>query len=227
MLFADPWVVAVSKPAGMLVHRGMGADRSETFRLQAVRNLVGVRVHAAHRLDRPTCGVVLFATSGESARRLQESWMAGEVRKRYLGVVRGWMPASEGVRDEPLDDPETGVEKPALTRWRGLGASEIGMPAAGHPTARFSLLELEPSTGRWHQLRRHLSRMAHPLVGDTVHGDRRTNHALRDRFGWWRLLLWARSLEFPHPSTGERTLVEDPGPGILPFWERLERESIG
>lgn len=218
-------MVAVSKPAGMLVHRGMGADRSETFLLQAVRDAVGARVHAVHRLDRPTCGVVLFATGPAAARALQDSWKAGRVRKTYLGVARGWLADPEGLREEALDDPDSGILQEASTRWRTLERIEVPWPSGSHSTSRFSLLELEPRTGRWHQIRRHLSRMAHPLAGDTVHGDRRTNHAIRDRLGFWRLLLWARSLEFPHPATGDAVRIEDDGEGILPQWEALREAA--
>ena len=226
ILLRDEHLVAVAKPAGMLVHRGMGADRSETFLLQSVRDAVGARVHAVHRLDRPTCGVVLFATGPEAARALQESWKAGLVRKTYHGVARGWLAESAGIREEALDDPDTGNLQEAATRWFELERIELPWESGAHPTARFSLLELEPRTGRWHQIRRHLSRMAHPLVGDTVHGDRRTNHLVRDRLGFWRLLLWARTLEFPHPAAGETVRVEDDGAGIRPFWDALREKAI-
>jgi len=223
ILFQDGDIVAVSKPPGMLVHRGMGADRSEEFLLQRVRDMCGSRVHAAHRLDRPTCGVVLFAKSPEMARALQESWKSGAVRKTYMGICRGWMPDSDGLRDESLDDPDTGKLQEARTNWREEGRVELPFPLGGHDTSRFGLLRLEPHTGRWHQIRRHLSRMAHPLVGDTVHGDRRTNHLLQDKLGWWRLMLWARSLELPHPRSGVPLEIHDEGGGIIPFWEELVR----
>jgi tRNA pseudouridine65 synthase len=214
--------VVVSKLPGMLVHRGMGASRDETFLLQAVRDLVGCRVHAIHRLDRPTSGAVLFALDPETARTLTDSWQRGEVRKSYLAIARGWMPESEGLRDEALDDPDNGVLREASTRWKEIARTAVPGSVGPHAEARFCLLEVEPLTGRWHQIRRHFSRMAHPLAGDTTHGDRHTNHFLRDRYGWWQLLLWAKTLEFPHPEDGRTIRVEDREEnGILGKWKAL------
>lgn len=208
ILHRDEHVVAVSKPAGMLVHRGMGASRDETFLLQAVRDLVGAFVHPIHRLDRPTEGVVLFALDSVSARALQEHWQTESVRKTYRAIVRGWISPDEGLRDEALDSPDNGALQEARTRWRTLDRLAIPWPCGPHPGLRLSLLELEPLTGRWHQLRRHLARMGHPIVGDTTHGDRHANHLLRDRLGWWRLHLEATTLLVPHPATGELLRLE-------------------
>ena len=224
LLHRDEHLVVVRKPAGMLVHRGMGASSGEPFLLQSVRDLCGRWVYPVHRLDRPTCGLVVFAFSSESARSLQDAWQTDSVKKRYRAVARGWMPAPEGVRDEPLDSPDNGALQEATTRWRELDRCEVPGPVGKWNSARFSLLELEPSTGRWHQLRRHAARMGHPLAGDTTHGDRHVNHFLRDRYGWWRLMLWAREITFPHPATGEpTTFVDADGNGIDKFWERLSK----
>lgn len=222
VLYQDDEIVVVHKPAGILVHRGMGASAHEPFLLQMVRDLAGKWVYPPHRLDRPTCGLVVFGFSSEVAKILQERWQDGSVRKSYRAIVRGWMSEPQGVRDEPLDSPDNGALQDAVTRWRELDRCTVPMPVGKWPEARFSLQELEPLTGRWHQLRRHFSRMGHPLVGDTTHGDRHTNHFLRDRFDTWRLMLWARELTLPHPATGqEMTFTDSDERGIGPFWDAL------
>jgi len=225
LVYRDDDIVVVHKSAGTLCHRGMGASSHEPFLLQMVRDLCGRWVYPPHRLDRPTCGLVVFTFDPETCRTMQEAWQTGIVKKSYRAIVRGWMPQPEGVRDEALDSPDNGALQEAVTRWRETERCTVNLPFGAHPTARFALVDLEPLTGRWHQLRRHFSRMHHPLVGDTTHGDRHTNKFMETHFGWWRLMLWARELSFPHPVSGETlSFQDDPALGIDKFWHRLRAE---
>lgn len=226
LVHLDETLVVVRKPEGMLVHRGMGASREETFLLQAVRDLVGARIYPVHRLDRPTSGLVVFGRTSEASRSLQDLWREGRVRKTYRAIARGWLPQESSVHDEALDDPDSGILQEARTSLRELERCEIGLPLprSKHPTSRWCLVELEPITGRWHQLRRHLSRLQHPIAGDTTHGDRHVNHFLQERFGWWRLMLWAHRLRFPHPRDGQEVTFDDaPENGLDTFWELLKK----
>ena len=77
------------------------------------------------------------------------------------------------------------------------------VPVGRYPTARYSLVELEPKTGRKHQLRRHMSHLRHPMIGDSKHGDLRQNRAAAEHFGCQRLMLHASQLSLTHPITGE------------------------
>ncbi len=132
-VFRDPWLLAVHKPAGLLVHRSP-IDRHETeFALQYARNMNGGEyVYPLHRLDRPTSGLLVFARDPQTASILVKSLMAGEVRKTYLAMVRGW-PPEQGLIDHPLrDEPEDrrlkGQPQPlrdAVTRYRRLATTEI------------------------------------------------------------------------------------------------------
>jgi tRNA pseudouridine65 synthase len=222
ILYQDEYLVAVSKPAGMLVHRGMGAQAHEAFLLQTLRDQLGTLLYPVHRLDRPTAGVVVFALQSAGARRLQELWQCGQVRKTYQAIVRGWMLNPEGLHEEALDHPDTGVLQEARTRWRELDRCTVPIPVSRYTEARYSLLELEPLTGRYHQLRRHMARMQHPIIGDTTHGDRHHNHMLQERMGWWRLLLAATSIALPHPVTDEMLTIADvPENGLGSYWEAL------
>ena len=138
--------------------------------------------------------------------------------------MRGWLAEPEGVRDEALDSPDNGALQEARTRWKVLERTTVPWPCGPHPGLRLSLLELEPLTGRWHQLRRHAARMGHPIAGDTTHGDRHVNHLLRDRLGWWRLHLEATTLLVPHPTTGEILRLESAPAGegaIDELWKAL------
>lgn len=217
-IYRDPWLLAVHKPAGLLVHRSP-IDKHETeFALQYARALNGgEHVYPVHRLDRPTSGVLLFARDPDTARTVGQAMMAGEVSKTYLAVVRGWTPES-GTIDHPLkDEPEDrrlhGTEQPvrdALTHYRRLATTEIPVEIERYPTSRYSLVELYPKTGRKHQLRRHMKHINHPIIGDANHGRGRHNRYFAERFGQGRLMLAATELALTHPVTGEELVLKAP-----------------
>jgi tRNA pseudouridine65 synthase len=201
VLYRDAHLLAVHKPAGLAVHRGAARDR--TFALQLVRNQAGRRVHAVHRLDRATSGVLLFALDPETARRMQERFAAGAVEKRYLALVRG-IPPEEGVIDHPIPSDLEGPRVPALTAFRRLATFE-----------RYALVEARPRTGRRHQIRRHFKHISHPLIGDVRYGKGEHNRLFRERFGFHRLALHALELAFEHPETGEALRIAAPVPEDL------------
>lgn len=206
ILFQDPFIVAVSKPPGMLVHRTRIAADTGPFLLQQARDITGRRLYPVHRLDRPTSGVVLFAMTPDSARALSESFRDQTARKTYLAVVRGWI-EEEGRIDTPLDRPvdwsqdEGGRPREALTEFSRLGMAEIPIAVSRHPTSRYSLVKVHPVTGRRHQIRRHLRRISHPVIGDVEYGDGRHNRFFRNHFGIGRLLLHAERITLGHPAT--------------------------
>ena len=217
-IYRDPWLLAVHKPAGLLVHRSP-IDKHETeFALQYARALNGgEHVYPVHRLDRPTSGVLLFARDPDTARTVGQAMMAGEVSKTYLAVVRGWTPES-GTIDHPLkDEPEDrrlrGTEQPvrdALTHYRRLATTEIPVEIERYPTSRYSLVELYPKTGRKYQLRRHMKHINHPIIGDANHGRGRHNRYFAERFGQGRLMLAATELALTHPVTDEELILKAP-----------------
>lgn len=210
-IYRDQWLLVVHKPAGLLVHRSP-IDRHETeFALQYARAMnAGEHVYPLHRLDRPTSGLLVFARDRKTASILGKTLMAGEVSKTYLAMVRGW-PAELGVIDHPLreepedrrrrDEPQ--AVRDARTRFRRLATTEIPVQIEGHPTSRYSLVELYPETGRKHQLRRHMKHISHPIIGDANHGRGRHNRYFAERFGQGRLMLAATGMSFPHPVTGQ------------------------
>ncbi len=210
ILYQDETLVAVDKPAGLLVHRTRIAE-SDDAAVQQVRDQLGRRVNPVHRLDRPTSGVLLFAYDADTTRTLQTMFNDGSARKRYLALVRGHAPA-QGEIDRPLRQAPHKPARPARTRFRTLHQAEAPFPAGPYPTARYSLLDVEPLTGRLHQIRRHCAHIAHPVIGDTTHGDGKQNRAFREQLGIHRLMLMARTLTLPHPRTGEMLQVHAPLP---------------
>jgi tRNA pseudouridine65 synthase len=205
VLFLDDTLVAVSKPPGLLVHRTRLAE-AEAFLLQRLRDQLGRRLFAVHRLDRPTSGVMLFALTQAAAKHLSRQFEAQRVAKQYLAVVRGW-PDAEGCIDYALADAEASAAgqralRPARTSYRRLATVDVPVAVGRYPTSRYALLRVQPHTGRRHQIRRHLAHIRHPLIGDTTHGEGRHNRYFRERFGVERLLLHACEIGFEHPGGG-------------------------
>jgi tRNA pseudouridine65 synthase len=220
ILYRDDHLIAVDKPPGLLVHRTRIAE-GDAFALQVLRDQIGRRVYPVHRLDRPVSGVLCFAMTTEAARALCAVFESRQVDKAYLAVVRGHL-ALEGTIDYPLREEVHREPQPAVTRWRRLATTEVAAPVGRYPSARYSLIEACPETGRLHQIRKHLAHLSHPIVGDTTHGDGRHNRLFRERFGVARLLLLAHRLRFAHPFTGAEVLIRAPLPAeVARLFERL------
>lgn len=166
---------------------------------------LGIHLYPAHRLDRPTSGVLVCTRSVEAARTLGSRW--SEVEKRYHGLCRG-VPPPEGTIDHavPRGENKDDERVPAITRFRRLAASRV---------ERVAWLALFPETGRLHQIRRHLKHISHPLIGDVNYGKGDWNRRFRAEYGLGRLALHAASINLPHPRTGERLVVSCPLPDDL------------
>lgn len=213
LIHQDAHLLAVHKPAGLLVHRTALDAQADDDLVTRLQRQIGAPVWPAHRLDKGTSGVLLLARDATTARLLGDTFAAasqGEaqhIEKRYLAVVRGW-PAAVGEIDLPLArDPElpsTGQRQlPACTRWQVMQRLSLPLATApGHADTRLALVEVQPLTGRRHQIRRHFKALAHPLIGDATHGKGPLNRALTAHIGHARLWLHALQLSLPHPVTG-------------------------
>lgn len=218
LLHADDDVLAIDKPAGLAVHRSRLVGADDDYLMDRLRLQVEGPLHAVHRLDRATSGVLLVARNAAAAADLGRQLMARSVEKTYLAVVRGW-PAETGEIDYPLSGASlSGEAKPALTRWRRLATVEVPIAQGRYPQQRYSLLEVSPETGRYRQIRRHFHHISHHLLGDTSHGRGDHNRLIRQHYGVHRLLLHAWRLEVRHPATGEPLRLEAP---LDAAWQRL------
>jgi tRNA pseudouridine65 synthase len=216
LLYRDAHLVVINKPSGLLVHRSP-IDRHETrFAVQILRDQLGQWVYPVHRLDKGTSGALAFALDRAMAHGLAMQFASRDVLKQYVAVVRGW-PAAAGEIDHPLpavaDDmlgAQSNVERAAVTRFRTVATVELPVRVDRYATSRYALVELEPSTGRRHQLRRHLAHARHPIVGDSTYGKGRHNRLFVERFGSQRLLLACTRLAFTHPHTGASLRIDAP-----------------
>lgn len=227
ILYQDEHIVAVNKPAGMLVHRSW-LDRHETqFVMQTLRDQIGQLVYPIHRLDRPTSGVLLFALNSEMANLLCYQFEQKQTEKEYLAVVRGYV-TGQGEIDYPLkvqldkiaDKFAQQDKEPqsAVTFYNGLKTVEMPYGVGRYATSRYSLVRLIPKTGRKHQLRRHMKHIFHPILGDTQYGDLHQNRALTEHTGCSRLMLHAEKLTFVHPLTQQPITLQA---GVDEQWKHV------
>jgi len=206
-LYADDTLLVVDKPGGLLAVPGRGADKQDCLSARVQARYPDALI--VHRLDMATSGLMVMARGPAAQRALSKAFAAREVAKRYIAVVAGRLEAPAdgwGVIDLPIivDWPNRPLRivdhqsgKPSLTRWRVLGHDETGS---------CTRVELEPVTGRSHQLRVHLRELGHPILGDALYAP----PEVQALFG--RLLLHAWSLSFAHPLSGEALAFERPAP---------------
>ena len=215
VLYLDDDVIAVDKPAGMVVHAGAG--RHEGTLVNALLHHFGTlssgsaedRPGIVHRIDKDTSGVLLVARNDAAHRALAEQFANRSVTKTYLTVVQGVVAANEGRVDRKITrDPihrtkmtaRLATGRTALTHWRVL-----------ERFARHTYLEVRIGTGRTHQIRVHMASVGHPVAGDTLYGAA----AMPDR---GRFFLHAWRIEFRRPTGEETVKVEAPLPPELDRW---------
>lgn len=206
IIYQDDRMVAINKPHGLLVHRSPIAADATEFAVQILRDQLDHKVFPVHRLDRKTGGVLLFALDENTNSIVQQLFANGEVSKEYLAIVRGFTPDELEI-DYPLRRDD-GVLQDAQTSLRTLSRSEINIPFGKHSTSRYSLVNLNPSTGRMHQLRKHMAHIFHPIIGDRPHGCNKQNKLFLEKFEMNTMLLHARKLSFIHPYSEENVTIE-------------------
>jgi tRNA pseudouridine65 synthase len=197
IIHQDEDLVLINKPHGLLVHQSPIARDAEEFALQLLRDQLQKNVWPAHRLDRKTGGLLLFALNKETNVLLQTLFRDNLVKKKYLAIVRGHTPNEMDI-DYPLRK-ENGVMQEAFTHFKTLQRAEIPVAFGKHDSSRYSLIEAEPQTGRMHQLRKHFAHINHPIIGDRPHGCNKQNKLFKETWQMNTMMLHASELSFVHP----------------------------
>lgn len=205
ILFEDNHCLAVNKPAGLLSQGDVTGDPSlvdwVSHYLKVTYHKPGnVFVGLVHRLDRPVSGVVLLAKTSKAADRLSRQFREGTVRKVYRAIVEGHWPEDSGVWVDRIDKDRQTNRSRTEPADGGQGKEAILAYRVIARTSSTTTFELEPRTGRGHQLRVQLADRGLPIVGDRKYGARRMIRALD---GGHRIALHARLLAFQHPTLGE------------------------
>lgn len=210
VLYEDPWLMAVDKPAGIIVHGDGTATHTLTGlvarHLQAQgRDRTASEVQPLQRLDRDTTGIVLFSLSKETQPAFDRLIAERAVRKRYLAIVDRRFPAAKTMQQsigrDRHDSRRMRVSRTGKTAHTEV--TRIAYTASNsHGPAR-SLLSVDLHTGRKHQIRVHLSHAGFPIVGDVLYGGTRSTAGL---------MLHAAEMSFSHPVTGEPICIRAPYP---------------
>jgi len=208
VLFEDDHIIAVHKPNNVLVHHSSMANNQldELSLVQTLYKHFNQKYYPVHRLDRKTSGIILFVKKKKFVNTFQDLFLNQQIKKTYYGLVRGFVPEN-GKIDSPVKGRDASVYKEALTLYERLDTFEIKVPVGPYATSRYSLVKLTPKTGRLHQLRIHLNKISHPLIGDPKYGDRFHNRMFVDKFNHDTLFLHAKTLRFTHPFTKENLLL--------------------
>ena len=221
IIYQDEILVAINKPHGLLVHRSQIAADTSEFAVQILRDQIGQRVYPVHRLDRKTSGVLLFALNEEMNSQMQIQFSEAKVKKHYHAIVRGFTPDELEI-DYPLRRDD-GIVQDAFTYFKTLKKVELNLPFGKHPTSRYSLIELMPTTGRMHQLRKHMAHIFHPIIGDRPHGCNKQNKFFLEKFEMNSMLLHAVELSFLHPVTQRQVSIRaDYQPEFLRMLQTLQ-----
>ena len=224
VLYADDQIVVIDKPCGLVVHPGAG-NREGTlagallYRFPEISGLgPAERPGIVHRLDKETSGVMVVARSPEAYASLQKQFKDRDVRKVYLGLAWGRMPA-EGRIDRPIGRHIKHGQRMSVCTRKPRRAETFYKVL--EEFKEMSLLEIRPVTGRTHQIRVHLASAGHPLAGDSRYGRR------REQPKFPRLFLHAHRLSFIHPGTGERVEFTSELPsGLANILEKLRMVSF-
>lgn len=193
----------------MLVHHAYHSRNKidEASLLQLLFRQLGYKLYPIHRLDRKTSGIILLAKETKYVSKFQELFTKNEIKKTYLGIVRGHTPESK-IIDSPVKGRDSDVYKDAETHLKTIQKITLNIPVKPYDTSRYSLVKLQPKTGRLHQLRIHMNKISHPLIGDAKYGDKNHDMMYAKHFGWKKMFLHAYSLEFKHPLTNEELYLK-------------------
>jgi len=220
IVFEDPDIVVLDKPAGMVVHPAAGHSTGTLVNalLHHVKDLSGVggelRPGIVHRLDRGTSGLMVVAKHDRAHHELSRQFQDREVEKEYAALVWGVVHAGRRI-DAPIGRDEKDRQKMS-TRARRARSAVTRVTWARHLKG-VTLVKVAIATGRTHQIRVHLSAIGHPIVGDATYGGvrRRVPHDLRPVMRLERPFLHSMRLSFTHPADGRRVDFDSPLPPDL------------
>ena len=201
ILYQDAWFVAINKPAGHLVHPAEKPQEDDLVAMKILRDQIGHRVYTIHRLDRPTCGILVFGIDPECSRALHKAFELYETEKMYHAVVDGHPVKDRWLCEEAIQKEEGKPWREAKTEFELLAKFTV-------QGEKMSLIRCRPHTGRFHQIRRHLLSAGYPIVGDYRYAGIERSDFLTDLLQTdQRMMVQARTLELTHPISQKQIVM--------------------
>ncbi|MEZ4883259.1 MAG: pseudouridine synthase [Chitinophagales bacterium] len=209
IVYQDNHYIAIIKPYGLLVHRTDIAEHQTEFALQKLRNQIKRWIYPIHRLDGPTTGVLVFGLHKKAASKLNNLFRQRSMKKTYYALVRGHAP-DKGIIDFPIQKHGHKYSQNAVSEFITVAKGILPIAQFGYEQLYYSLVRVQPHTGRMHQIRKHLKHINCPIICDRRYGDWRHNKLFNTKFEITNLFLLAKKLEFIHPYTQESITIEAP-----------------
>lgn len=215
-LYQDEHIIVVNKPVDLPVHKNDFMPHDAPYLTKLIGDITGQWILNVHRLDSKTSGIMVLALSKEIAHELTLEFERKEVQKTYFAIVQG--DPGEGSFDRKvLVKKKTKFKKAALTHYKTIKTVQTNISYKEKENVKLSLVEINPETGRWHQIRQHFAQHHFDILGDSHHGDFTLNKIVTEISGIKRLFLHAGKLEFTHPATNKRISFEAEIPGEFKF----------
>ncbi len=200
------------------------SDYSRNVKSKSLTEIISTKknfpLFPIHRLDGKTTGVLLFAKNKESLKSFQVLFQDEKPLKTYIAILRGYSP-DYLIIDKPIGPPKSEKQrieiekrkyKPAFTKLSTLAKASFDFDIPPYSSARYSLVEFNPITGRTHQLRNHANHISHPIIGDHKYGDRKHNKYFNSVLLSDDMFLHASKIQFAHPITGLSVEIQDKVP---------------
>jgi len=217
ILYEDKYIIAINKPAGLVVHPGAGKETTTVVSAVLGHTKLSpigapARPGVVHRLDKDTSGVMVLAKTREAHRRLAEAFSGRELEKEYLAIIQGHIVNRKGRIEVAIERDKIHRQRMKATSAE-RGRMAISLFEVVEYLEGATLIKVKIMTGRTHQIRVHMAYTGHPLLGDTTYGSKRLpNHA--------KHFLHSHRLVFQHPITGKKVELEAPVPE--PFNQALK-----
>lgn len=211
IIYQDDHLIVVNKPINLPVHKNDFMPNDAPYLTKVLGEITGRWIYNVHRLDAKTSGVMVLAFSPAIAHALTLQFEQKIVQKTYFALVQG-MPGAGTFNEKVLVKKKSKFKKPAVTHYKTIESVQTQISYKEKENVILSLVEINPETGRWHQLRQHFAKNHFDILGDTHHGDFTLNKIVLADTEIRRLFLHANQLEFTHPVNNTREIFTIPLP---------------
>jgi len=206
IIYQDKYLVGINKPHNLMVHPSDKSDDERPTAMYLLKEQLKKWIYVTHRLDSKTSGALLFAVNSKVQKKINSQFENRLNKKTYYTIVRGYTDDKDTI-DYDLTNTK-GKTQSAITHYQTIARTEIDLPHGDHDTSRYSLVKVMPETGRYHQIRKHLAHIDHPIIGDRPHGCNKQNRLFKTHFNSTDMFLHAWSLTFMHPRLEEEVTIQ-------------------